>query len=117
MADRAVARRYAQAFIELAGDKKADSFGEELAGFLAIAQANEGALFKALANPVFTLTERRAALDAVLKKLKLNKLTSNLLKLMLEKGRFGILPDVVEAYGELADARAGRAAVRPLPRP
>jgi F-type H+-transporting ATPase subunit delta len=112
MADRTVARRYSQAFIELAGDKKADSYGEELAGFLALAQANDAALFKALANPVFTLTERRAALDAVLGKLKLDTLTSNLIKLMLEKGRFGLLPEVVEAYQELADAKAGRARVR-----
>jgi len=112
MADRAIARRYSQAFIELAGDKKVGAYGEELAGFLTIAQANEGEFFKALANPVFTLNERRSALDAVLKKLKLDKMTSNLIKLLLEKGRFGLLPDVVASYQELADAKEGRARVR-----
>lgn len=112
MATRAVAGRYSKAFIELAGDKNADSFGEDLAGFLALAQANEGVLFKALANPVFTLTERRGVLEAVLKKVKLQKMTSNLINLLLEKGRFSLLPDVVAAYQELADAKAGRARVK-----
>jgi F-type H+-transporting ATPase subunit delta len=112
MADRAVARRYSQAFIGLAGDTNADKFGEELAGFLNLAKANDATLFKALSNPVFTLTERRATLDAVLKKLKLDKLTSNLLKLLLEKGRFSVLPEVNESYQELADIQAGRARVR-----
>lgn len=112
MADRAIARRYAQAFIELAGDKKADKFGDELTGFLGIANANDAALFTALANPVFTLTERRAALDAVLSKLKMDALTGNLIKLLLEKGRFGLLPEVVASYQSLADNKAGRARVK-----
>jgi F-type H+-transporting ATPase subunit delta len=112
MADRAIARRYAQAFIELAGDIKADKFGEDISGFLGLAEANDAALFTALANPVFTINERRGALDAVLARLKLETMTGNLFKLLLEKGRFGLLPEVVEAYQELADKKAGRARVK-----
>lgn len=109
---RSVARRYAQAFIELAEEAgTVDPLAHDLESFNGVATGNDNQLYNVLANPIFTQAERRNVLDAVLGKMSLNGLTNNLLRLMLEKGRFGAVPYVVEAYTALADERANRARV------
>ena len=42
------------------------------------------------------------------RELKLAKPVANLLRLLLDKGRITILPDVTDSYGELLDRHAGR---------
>jgi F-type H+-transporting ATPase subunit delta len=112
MADRTVARRYARAFIEIADEHGAiDRLNGELEAFLASSRAEGGELFNALANPVFTVAERIAVLQAVLPRLRVHPLTSNLLCLLVEKGRFSNIPEITEIFGSLADERAGRARV------
>lgn len=106
MADLAIARRWATAFLDLAAEEgKIDELGSELSKTWA---AFEGAGAGALSNPVFTYEERREVLDAILKKGKITGLTANLLRLLLEKGRFGLLGDLAELYRTNADERAGR---------
>ena len=106
MADLATARRWATAFLDLAAeDNRIDELGAELS---AVREAFAGPGLYALSNPVFTLDERRAALDAILSKGSVGGLTANLLRLMLDKGRFAILGDVVDVYLANADERAGR---------
>lgn len=112
MADRAIANRWAKAFIELAQEHRAvDKLGEDLQSALNAMQANNGQLFDALSNPVFTTDERRAVLDAVLPKLRLYSPTRNLLHLLLDKGRFALLPEIDASYHEMADDLAGRTQV------
>jgi len=107
-----VARRYAQALIEVAEEAGAiDQIGADLNGFAQLLDAHEGMLGGALGSPVFTTEERSAVLDGILPKLPMHPLSSNLLRLLNDKRRFPALQDIVVAYGELADARAGRQAV------
>ena len=106
-----VARRYAQALIDVAPDKKAvDQIAQSLDRFVAVSR--EGAeghrLNDVLANPVFTLDERRAVLEKVLSRAELHPLAANLLRLANDKRRLAILPRIADAYRELADQRAGR---------
>ncbi|MCO4744279.1 MAG: ATP synthase F1 subunit delta [Proteobacteria bacterium] len=109
MANLATARRWAQAFLDLAAEEgKIDAMGAELASAWSLF---EGDATNALSNPVFTQDERRKALDALIAKGKISGLTANLLRLMLEKGRFGLLGDVAAVYRENADERAGRVRV------
>ena len=66
MADLATARRWATAFLDLAAENnRIDELGAELS---AVREAFTGPGLYALSNPVFTLDERRAALDAILSK-------------------------------------------------
>ena len=112
MADRTIARRWVRAFIELAAEQDlVDRLGADLALLGEIAQSDGQLLFHTLCNPVFTLDERRRVLDAVLAKLELHQLTANLFRLMLEKGRFETLFDLVSQYADEADARSGRVRV------
>jgi F-type H+-transporting ATPase subunit delta len=112
MADRSIARRYARAFIDLAEEaKEVAQAGSELTKALETLRSSDGALLDALSNPVFTLEERRGVLEQVAPRLKVGHLTRNLLFVLLEKGRFRLLPQVVELYNGYADEKAGRARV------
>lgn len=112
MAERMLARRYARAFIEIAEEADAvESLGADLDKALAAVRAHEDLLFTALANPVFAPDERRRVLDEVIPRIGLHPLVQNLLRLLLAKGRFDLLPLVEEEYRAGADARAGRVRV------
>ena len=112
MADRKVARRYAKAFLSAAEEVGAtDALLADLLRFQAAAAQNDRELFRALANPVFTLDERKAVLDVVVLKLGVHPLTCNLLMVLLDKGRFAELHFLAEEYHAMADVRAGRARV------
>ncbi|MBX2803436.1 MAG: ATP synthase F1 subunit delta [Myxococcales bacterium] len=109
MADSTVARRYAQAMIEVASEADVvDQVGADLTTFSSLLDAEEGMLGDALRSPVFTVEERRGVLDEVLPKLDLHALTANLLRVANDKGRLSLVTQIAHAYGELADERAGR---------
>ncbi|MCB9744684.1 MAG: ATP synthase F1 subunit delta [Alphaproteobacteria bacterium] len=112
MAD-ATSSRYAQALIELAGEVDAkenlvERFASDLGRFGALATNPDTLLMETLSHPGFTIEERLNALDAVLQTLNLHPLVGNFLRVVLEKGRFRLLPGMIEAYTEQADALAGR---------
>lgn len=104
-----VARRYAQAMIEVAAEADAiDAVSNDLQTFVGLLDAQGGELRHALCSPVFTTEERGNVLDALLPRLGLHPLATNLLRLVNDKHRFAQLPDIAEAYVGLADERAGR---------
>lgn len=112
MGDRTVARRYATAFLAVAAERDAvDQLLGDLERLSELALAHDGMLLHAMANPVFLLDERRNVLVEVLKRAKAVSLTRNLAHLMLDKGRLSSLPELVEAFREMADDKAGRARV------
>lgn len=113
MAERAAARRYAAAFLSLAAElDQVEALGKDLDSALEAARSDGGILLRVLSNPVFTGDERRAVLDALLPQMGLQPMTANLLKLMVDRGRFGALPDLVAIYHDEADALAGRLRVQ-----
>ncbi len=112
MANRSVARRYARAFIELAAEQGVvEEIDQELTRVGAAFRGESAPLYEVLANPIFTLQERRAILGDLLPRLDLRDLTQHLLQLILEKGRFDLLHEISEVYTTYADERAGRARV------
>jgi F-type H+-transporting ATPase subunit delta len=115
MADRTAARRYAQAFLSLASDNDAvGRWGEQLDQVLALSGQGGGLLLKVLSSPVFTAAERRKAVEVAFSELgvQLDPQTLNLLRLLIDRGRYGILPDLVSFYHEGADELAGRVRVQ-----
>ncbi len=106
---RVVAKRYAQALIDVAADADAvDTVGEQLDQFSALLDRHDGLLAATLCSPVFTSEERRAVLDQLLPGLGFHPLVVNLLRLANDKKRFPIVDEISRAYSEFADARAGR---------
>ena len=109
MAHDAVARRYAQALIEIAAEsREVDTLGADLQRLVAAFDAHGGMLRRALCSPVFNADECGAVLTELLPRLRLHPLTANLVRLANEKGRLAALPAIAEAYTELADKVAGR---------
>lgn len=114
MADRSVARRYAAAVMDLfvESGQPLDPQVADLGAALDALMTGEGELFRALCTPVFTLEERSGVLEAVLQRVQLRQLTTNLLRVLLAKGRMEILPDLVQLCRDLADEAGGRARVQ-----
>ncbi len=116
-----ISRRYAGALFQLADE--ADAFDDvardldRLQGFI----RGEGRQFdRFMSNPGFSVAERRTVLIEVMERLALHGLLQRFLLLMLEKHRFAYVASVIQDFGRLADARAGRmrarlSAAAPLP--
>jgi len=112
MGDRTAARRYAKAFLDVAQEANSvDMLLRDVLAFRDAALSGNGELFRALSNPVFKLEERKAVLGQVLTRIGAHPTTSNLLRLLLDKGRFAELPLIAETYEEMADVRANRVRV------
>jgi F-type H+-transporting ATPase subunit delta len=113
MSDQAAARRYAAAFLEIAHEQgEVVRMGEDLDEVLSIAREGGGLLMKVLSSPAFTADERRKVLDQVLPALEVHALTRNLVRLLADRGRFGLLPELVRHYADGADLLAGRVRVQ-----
>lgn len=107
MVEGSIARRYARALLEIGRDEgQIDRLGDDLGRFARLLEG--GDLGNVMANPVFTLSERRAVLDRLLPGLALHAHAVNFLRLLLDKDRFAALPDIVREYRALADLEAGR---------
>ncbi|HSD27647.1 MAG TPA: ATP synthase F1 subunit delta [Vicinamibacteria bacterium] len=104
-APRALARRYARALLETAG-------GEALAlrdEMRVLGPAVEGhpELGRALLDPGLGAERRRRLLAAVAERAGASALLRRLLDLLASRDRACLLPDVIEAYAELANAAHG----------
>jgi F-type H+-transporting ATPase subunit delta len=99
-----IAKRYARAFFEIAEEEKQfEKYYNELRSFSEVVEGNEN-LNEFLANPIFDQHDKRDVVDAILQKIGMTGITANLLRLLADKGRIGILADIVVCYRELMDA-------------
>lgn len=98
-----VAKRYARAFFEIAGaEKQYDGYYRELCSFSAILNENRN-LGEFLANPIFDLSDKKAVVETLLRKIAVSPLTANFLKLLVDKRRINILSDIEACYRALMD--------------
>src|SRR5688572_7940205 len=110
MVNVSIARRYARAVLEVASETKSlDQVTEQLSGFAKVLQENQD-LADILLNPAFTRAQRTGVVEALLKATGggVSPAVSNLMRLLVDRGRLGYLPDIARVFLELADARAGR---------
>lgn len=103
-----ITKRYTRALFDLAaGAGKVEAIGGELASVQELLAADEG-LRDALLSPVLTRDVKAQVLDAVLEASGLDPMVGNFLRVLLEARKLALLPEVVAAYGDLADEAAGR---------
>lgn len=102
-----MAKRYAKALLEAAAEAgvleqvaadlealRPHFAGKEVAGFFA--------------NPAVPRARKEAALTAAAERAAASRISVNLLRLLLARGRVGLLPDIARLFRDLADERTGR---------
>lgn len=113
MSELNVARRYAEALVEVAAEQnRVDPVAHELYVFERALHANDNQILDVLASPVFTTEEREGVLRSVLPKLGLSAEVANFVLVMNRNGRIPVFALTREAYNRMADDRAGRIRAR-----
>ena len=108
---RAVARVYARALLEVAAEAGQDAeVREELDSLEALYEADPG-FRDFLSNPAVDAADRRRSLD-VLFRSRLSPVTVDALQVLNRKDRSALLPAVVEAYRDVHDRLCKRVEVR-----
>ncbi len=111
MISSTIAKRYARAFFQIAGEEKRyEDYYRELRSFSAVLRENKN-LSEFLANPVFDQPDKKAVLRSVLEKVRVSPLTANFLNLLVDKRRIGILSAIEGSYRELMDNALNKARV------
>jgi F-type H+-transporting ATPase subunit delta len=102
-----IAGRYAKAFFQAANQESL--FQDcliELALFSDIIR-NNGNLREFLMNPVFSREDKKSVMDFLIKKSGISGLTANFLKLLVDKRRVELIPEILESYRRMMDAKLG----------
>ena len=98
-----ISKRYAHAFFDIAAkEKQLEQYYAELKQFSSIL-AFDHALHEFLANPVFEQADKKAVVEKIISKLQLSPMTINFLKLLVDKKRIEVLPDIETCYRQLMD--------------
>jgi len=105
---RFLARRYARALLDVAnegGRRGVLALRDELRAF--VSQLDKPQLKRALAHPALGAEPKRRLMLALAKAAKLKPLAKRLVELLSTRDRLSLLPDVAEAFAELANAAHG----------
>lgn len=109
MLNVSISRRYARALIDVAAETQSvEPVATQLAA-LARAVEQSPELRDLVMNPAYTRAQRLSVVEGLFKLLgKVDPVLENTVRLLVERNRLAYLPDIARAYGEMADARAGR---------
>ncbi len=106
---RTIAKRYAKALVELAEEKKTvDKTKADLAAFVG-AVDSQPAMQRLFSSPVFTVDHKKAVIQELAGKLKLQPTTQRFAEHLAETGRIRYVQDVYEAFLALLSERQNRA--------
>ncbi len=98
-----ISKRYARAFFDIAvEEKQLEKYYGELKQFSSIISENKD-LGGFLANPIFEQESKKKVMEQVISKISLSPLTANFLKLLIDKKRIDVLPDIETCYRQLMD--------------
>lgn len=107
MSNAIIAQRYARALLEIARECQAAARFQDELGRFAQAATLQPDLLLVLGEEHFPVVQRHAVVQALAAPLALDPLVVNFLKLLIDRRRIDIFPDVVTAYESLAAESAG----------
>jgi F-type H+-transporting ATPase subunit delta len=114
----AIAERYARALLDLAiEDGNIDQYAQDIARFDELLDASTEARL-VLTNPAIPMALRQAVVSKLVETLKLSRVASNFLRLLVERGRIRVLKHIVRAFLHGSDSRSHRVrgrVISPLP--
>jgi F-type H+-transporting ATPase subunit delta len=112
MISGSIARRYAKALLLIGLDEgNIERMGREVRA-LASAIRRSQELAMTLSNPIFPRSDREKVLRALLDRIGATKSVVNFTRLLLDRERLGVLPDISRELDAMIDARAGRVAAQ-----
>ena len=107
MSVQIVARRYAQALLELGSETGSlDKLVEEMEG-IAAAWETSTDLRNALENPLVALAAKKAVMNEMCEQIGASGTTKHALQLLIDRRRIKTVPYVAQYLRELADAKKG----------
>lgn len=107
MINVSVARRYARALLDAAGDS-ADQVLTQLEAVVAFLNQTP-TVFEALCSPALTKAQRHAITAGLISASPgMHGAVANLLKLLTDRSRFPVLPSLARLFREQVDAKLGR---------
>ena len=107
MSVQIVARRYAQALLELGGESGTlDKLVEDMSAVAAAWETSHD-LRNALENPLVALEAKKAVMNELCEQVGAAPTTKNALQMLVDRRRIKTLPYVAQYLRELADARKG----------
>jgi len=108
----ALARRYAQALIELAeSSMQRDRFARDLGAVVDVATQPDEAknsVLEVVAAERFPSAQRKKLLQTVARRVMVDPTVLKFLEVVFERGRIGGLADIARSYQQLSDAAANR---------
>ncbi|MBK6580610.1 MAG: F0F1 ATP synthase subunit delta [Sandaracinaceae bacterium] len=108
MSNATISRRYAKALLELAEEaKQTPTVHKALAAF-AETWATSDTLRDVFENPSVSAESRQKVLDQVATRLAAPPLLKNTLKLLADRGRMALLPELAAAFNGLAQTATGQ---------
>jgi F-type H+-transporting ATPase subunit delta len=108
MSGGSLARRYAKALMEIGTeDGSYQRIGQDVSS-MAKAIAASAELHEILSNPVFPRDDREKIVMAILQRIGASKTTINFSKLLLDRERMNILPDIHRELSAMIDEKSGQ---------
>jgi F-type H+-transporting ATPase subunit delta len=98
-----IAKRYARAFFEIAGeDKQYEKYFSELQSVVSLIDGNTD-LKEFLSNPIFDQSDKKVVIGKILEKIQISRMTENFINLLVDKRRIDVLSGILGSYQELMD--------------
>jgi F-type H+-transporting ATPase subunit delta len=103
-----IAKRYARALYDLGQEEgKEKAFLDELRGIVGIINGSEE-LKSILESPLYDIVLKKRILKEVASKISLSPYAMNFLNILLDKDRFFVLTEILDAYKLILDEISGR---------
>jgi F-type H+-transporting ATPase subunit delta len=100
-----IAQRYVKALFDVS-EKSQDAVEKDLLTLQSVLmESKEFSLL--ISNPLFTRDEQAKAMDAVLAKIKANKITQQFMALLAKQKRLNLLPEIISLYMDIVQASRG----------
>jgi len=108
MVNVSVARRYARALLAASPSDALVDIADQLSALAQLMESNPP-LADVIRNPAYTRGQRHGVVDALIQLLKPEApLLPNFLRLLVDRHRLAILPDIARLFRDMADEKAGR---------
>lgn len=108
MVNVSVARRYARALLEASAPGAVVGIADQLSA-LAELLASNADLADVIRNPAYSRAQRHGVVDGLIQLLGPDStVLPNFLRLLVDRHRLGMLPDIARLFRDMADEKAGR---------